>query len=843
MSQSNTLPLIGLQVLDLCDRIGQSCGRFLADLGAEVILIEPEKGMCSRTYQPLIDGRSLHFEVRNANKKSVTIDLTLEEGRQQFLALVEASDLLLDGSEQGQMESFNLSHALLRKYKPDLLILSITDFGLQGPYKDFVGSEAVHSAMGGMLCRSGIAGHEPLLPPGQMAYETAAIQAVWVALLSIWQRQYTGQGDLLDFSINDCVAQILDPGVGATGSGAAGRTAVEVAEYGRPTVTEVPGKMPSLALLYPVFKCADGYVRICVLNPRQWNAMSEWLGDDHPFQDPKYAETRVRLMVIGKINTIIAEQFKLFTREELVVQGRQRGIPIASIAHSAEVLGDGHYDAREFYHHLDVLSDKAKMPAGYLRMDGGRIGIRTASPAIGQSNQLLQEECPRNVASYGSESVTRRPLKGVVVLDLGVIVAGAELGRLFADQGATVIKLENKAFGDGLRTSFDGNRVPIPFMQGSRGKRSMGLNLRCKQGLELFYDLVKKADVVVSNFKPGTTQSLGIDYETLKKINPGIICAESSAMGSVGPLAKTMGYGPLVRANTSLSWLWRYPDLETGFGDSITIFPDHFAARVSAAAILAKLIQRQKTGVGGEIDVSQAECIMNMLATEFLRESVEPGSMTAKGNRNEFDAPNSLFQCKGKDQWCAVSVNSDEQWLGLCRVMQRSDLASDNNYVSAELRLQHRDKLEALVATWCRGKSNYQIMQLCQAQGVPAGNMLRLPEFLENQHYHARKFFRSIYQPTVGRTLETENSPVGFCETLPEPEIVRAPSMAEHTREIAQEVLGLTNQEVDRLIQEEVLEVGLPAETGAFKQQVKTKLISTAVNILMKYQGLKIKLV
>ena len=87
MSQSNTLPLIGLQVLDLCDRIGQSCGRFLADLGAEVILIEPEKGMCSRNYQPLIDGRSLHFEVRNANKTSVTIDLTLEEGRQQELQL------------------------------------------------------------------------------------------------------------------------------------------------------------------------------------------------------------------------------------------------------------------------------------------------------------------------------------------------------------------------------------------------------------------------------------------------------------------------------------------------------------------------------------------------------------------------------------------------------------------------------------------------------------------------------------------------------------------------------------------------------------------------------------
>ena len=842
MSQSNTLPLIGLQVLDLCDRIGQSCGRFLADLGAEVILVEPEKGMCSRTYQPLIDGRSLHFEVRNANKKSVTIDLTLEEGRQQFLALVEASDLLLDGSEQGQMESFNLSHALLRKYKPDLLILSITDFGLQGPYKDFVGSEAVHSAMGGMLCRSGIAGREPLLPPGQMAYETVAIQAAWIALLAVWQRRITGEGDLLDFSVNDCVAQILDPGVGATGSAAAGRTAVEVAEHGRPTVTEVPGRMPSLALLYPVFKCADGYVRICVLNPRQWGAMSEWLGPDHDFSDPKYAETRVRLMVIGKVNMLIGELFKDCTREELVAEGRRRGIPIASIVHSGELLDDSHYISREFFVNVPGVAPSAKMPAGYLRMDGQRIGVSCQAPELGRDNKYLLGKTKSSAVIYGTEPVARRALEGILVLDLGVIVAGGELGRLFADQGATVIKIENKAFGDGLRTSFDGNRVPIPFMQGNRGKRSMGLNLRSEKGIEIFYDLVRQADVVVSNFKPGTSQSLGIDYEKLKTINPRIICAESSAMGSVGPLAKTMGYGPLVRASTSLSWLWRYPDLETGFGDCITIFPDHFTARVSAVAILAKLIQREQTGTGGEVDVSQAECIMNVLATEFLRESVEPGSMSAKGNRNEFDAPNSLFRCKGSDEWCAISVSNDEHWEGLCRVIESPDLVMNSIYQTAESRLKHRDELEKIVAGWCADKTNYQVMSLCQSAGVPAGNMLRLPEFLDNQHYRARNFFRSIYQPTVGRALETENAPVGFSEILPEPAIVRAPARSEHTREVAKEILGLSDDTIDKLIENGDLELGPTAESGAFKQQIKTKFIGMAVSALMKYQELKSKL-
>lgn len=810
--QPKALPLAGYRVLDLCDRIGQSCGRFLADLGAEVILVEPIEGMASRSRAPLFEGRSLYFESHNANKKSVAIELASERGRQKFLKLVESADLLLDGSQKGELVGYGLDMETLRHQKPDLIVLSITDFGLQGPYKDFIATDAVHVAMGALLCRSGINGREPLLPPGEMAGETSGIQAAWVALLALWQRRYTGRGDLLDFSINDCVAQILDPGVGATGSGAAGRTAVEVTEHSRPVVTDIPGKMPSLALLYPVFQCRDGQVRICVLNPRQWTAMSEWLGEDHPFQDPKYAQLGVRLMEIAKVNALIAEHFKDCGRQELLDEGQKRGIPIAPIAHSAELLEDEHYAAREFFAQTPWVAPDAKMPAGYLYMDSQRVGLRTAAPAVGQHSDEILGDCQPKQSQYGSEPGSRKPLEGLVVLDLGVIVAGGELGRLFADQGANVIKVENKEFADGLRNAFDGNPVPIPFVLGSRGKRSLGLNLRSEKGLALFYDLVKKADVVMSNFKPGTTKSLGIDYDTLKAVNPAIVCAESSAMGSIGPRANTMGYGPLVRASTSLSWLWRYPDLETGLGDSVTIYPDHFAARISAAAILAKLIQRQETGVGGSIDLSQAETVMQALATEFLQESVEPGSMKARGNRNEFDAPNSVFQCNGDDEWCVVAVGNDQQWQGLCRAMQRPDLLENDAYTTSSKRLANVEELERIVAKWCEEKTNYQVMQLCQEEGVPAGNMLRLSEFLENPHYLARQFFRTIYQPTVGRDIETENAPVGFSETLPQPEIIRAPARAEHTREIAREFLALTDKDIDALAASGDLELGKPAE-------------------------------
>src|SRR5690606_18561480 len=154
--------------------------------------------------------------------------------------------------------------------------------------------------MAGMLCRSGLPGREPLLPPGELAYEATAVQAAWCALIAYWQRLQTGVGEHLDFSVFEATAQVLDPGLGVTGSAQAGKSAMEQSR-GR----ERPQGCP----LSPIFRCADGCVRICVLNPRQWQGMSGWLGDDHEFTDPAYGNLAKRAAVIGKINALIAELF------------------------------------------------------------------------------------------------------------------------------------------------------------------------------------------------------------------------------------------------------------------------------------------------------------------------------------------------------------------------------------------------------------------------------------------------------------------------------------------------------------------------------------------------------
>ena len=801
-STEYTFPLSGVTVVEVGDGRGEMCARFLADMGAKVIMVEPPQGRPTRYKQPLYEGRSLHFASHNANKRSIVLDLNSRAGKKDLMLLAAHADILIESYQPGYLASLDIRVDALRVQKPALVMLSLTDFGQTGPYRDYRASSSVHTAMGGVLARSGIEGNAPIQPPGELAAETTAIQAAWALLLAYWQRLQTGRGNYLDFSIYEATAQVVDPGLGVTGSAAVGRTARELSPYGRPPVSNV----------YPIFKCADGYVRICVLNPRQWQGMCTWLGDDHEFTDPMYGNIAKRFAVVDEINLLIANLFSKQTMADLVREGQSRVVPIAAVATPSQVLADEHFNARGAFTEFGLGDIKGKLPSGYFELDGKRMGLRQDAPQLGEHQHELEElRLQPAQAAQDTALTSRRPFEGLRILDLGVIVAGAETGRLFADQGAEVIKLENSAFPDGLRQSSAGTLISQSFCQGSRNKLSMGLNLRSEEGIKLFYELVKETDVVLSNFKPGTLESLGIGYEQLKAVNPRVIVSESSALGNTGPSAKTMGYGPLVRASSGLTGLWSYPNKDGAYCDATTIFPDHFAARVTTSAILAALIRREKTGVGGNVVVSQAEVILNTMATQFLRESLAPGAFKPMGNAYEFDAPGNLFPCKGDDVWCVVEVRSDDDWSKLCGVIDRQDLLDNPSYSTAVGRVQHRDVLEAALREWTTQRSQHEVMSMLQAAGVIAGNMQRLSEFDDNEHFLARKFFRHFDQPGFPGSLQTENGPVSFSE-LPDPVINPAPFKGQHTEALARRLLGCTDEQIEALVAKGVLEPMAPNE-------------------------------
>jgi crotonobetainyl-CoA:carnitine CoA-transferase CaiB-like acyl-CoA transferase len=805
---SSVLPLRGLRVIDMSDSNGEMCGRYLADLGADVILVEPLSGAQSRSVPPLFGATSLYFATHNANKRSIALALDKEAGRDTLLELLDSAAIFIETSGPGGLEKNGLAPTMLRERNPQLVVLSISNFGQTGPYRDFEATNAVMMAIGGVLARSGIKNERPLLPPGDLAYETASVQAAWVALLAYWQALQTGCGDHLDFSLFEATAQVIDPGMGVTGSAAGGRSALELAPRGRPPVGQG----------YPIFACADGFVRICILNPRQWQGMCGWLGDDHEFTDPSYSNLGKRFKSIKLINALIAELFKTQKGSDLVAEGQKRGVPIAAVASPGQAITDPHFVARGTFVPVAMPDgNTGVMPRGYVEIDGRAAGVRQPAPTLGQHTQAVLaelEQLPaRAPVAADFAAPIPRPFAGIRVLDLGVIVAGAELGRLLADQGAEVIKIESSSFVDGLRQGLANEAMTISFAQGSRGKQSVGLNLRSAGGLDVFKKLVAVTDIVISNFKPGTMESLGLGYDVLKAINPGIICAESSALGNTGPRSRSMGYGPLVRATAGLTWLWRYPEIEGSYSDSTTIVPDHFAARVSATAIAAMLIQRRSTGVGGQVGLAQAEAILTTLSTQLLRESLQPGSVKPLGNRYEFDAPNSVFPCAGDDEWCVVAIRNDRDWKNLCAAIGRADLAGAAQFATSAGRVAHRDELESIVTAWTQTQEREAVMETLQAVGVPAAKMQRLDEYTSNPHFNARKFFRTFEQPGLAAPMPTENGPVSFSR-LPDPELRPAPFLAQHTEEVVARLLNMSATEIAELVAAGDLEV-MPAEVRA----------------------------
>lgn len=789
-NSDNSLPLQGVRVLDLCEGLGDSCGRYLADLGADVILVEPPGGSPARQLPPLIDGHSVYFASHAINKQSTVLDADIEQDRNTFLSLAKQADILLHPRSARALRWLDEIQSVTEATDSTLVTLAISGFGDSGPYSDYQGSNSVHMAMAGIAARSGLKGREPLLPPGQLCSESASIQAAWVGLLGYWQRLHTGVGGAIDFSVFEASCQILDPALGVTGSAAGGQSATKLAPRGRPP----EGKG------YPFFRCADGYVRICVLNPRQWQAMSAWLGDDHPFTDPSFSKMGKRYKHLRDINALIAELFLDKTGEELATDGQRRGVPIAVVATPQEVLNNEHFTARQAFTELELAPGlSGAVPNGLVTINGERAGVRTGAPAVDSGSSQFSSQTATSVTAKAESNPKRRALEGIRVLDLGIIVAGAELGRLLADQGAEVIKIETNAYPDGLRQSMDGAPMTDSFAQGSRGKLSLGLNLRSEEGKRLFRELVAKSDIVLSNFKPGTMDSLGFGYSELKAINPQIIVSESSALGDSGPLSKSMGYGPLVRASSGLVGLWRYPDDEAGFGDALTIFPDHMAARVSATAVLAMLIRREHSGEGGTVSLAQAEAILGTLSSDLLMESLQAGSLAACGNQGRFNAPSNLFVCAGDDEWCAIDVESDDQWQSFCTAIERPDLAADQSLQNAAGRLARRDELEKVVSAWTQTRTPQQVTDTLQHAGIAAGTLRRIHELPDDPHLKARDFFRINEQPGLEAPLLTENGPASK-SFLPNPEIKPAPFVGQHTRPLVKGILGLDDAEIDALI-------------------------------------------
>jgi crotonobetainyl-CoA:carnitine CoA-transferase CaiB-like acyl-CoA transferase len=787
-SDSRPTPLAGVRVVETADGAGEICGRFLADLGADVVRVEPPGGSASRVEQPLHDGVSIPFAIHNAGKRSVVVDSASRVGSARLLQLLESADIWIEAAAS---DAPAVEVAAARERNPALVVVSISAFGQSGPYRGWAATDSTLLAMGGVLSRSGLPGREPLLPPGQLALQVTAMQAAWAALVAYWNRLETGAGDHIDFSLYEATAQTIDPAMGTVGT-------AQAAGYEPTRDRPAPGP-------YPIFRCRDGHVRVALLAPRQWHAMRAWLGEPADLQDPELETIRGRALAADRLHAAFEQHFRDRGKHELTLEGQARGVPIAPVLTPRDVLEADHFRTRGAIAPVElargVVTDG---PTGFAEIDGRRVGAAARAPEAGEHDAEVFAGPPSERADVSNGSLVHRPsdgrpLAGLRVLDFGVIVLGAEVARLFSDQGAEVIKIESSAFPDGARVS------PIHFAIGHRGSKSIGLDLRRPEGVDVVKRLVLESDVVLANFKPGTLDKLGLGAQALRATNPAVVVAESSALGSTGPWSTWMGYGPLVRCAAGLTSLWRYPDDDDSFSDSTTIHPDHYAARVTAITTLAALIARRRSGRGAAIATSQAETILMQLATVLVEEALRPGSAGAAGNAEPQAAPSGLYPCAGENEWCAVTVRDAEDWRGLRAALGEPDWARDDELATSAGRLSRRAEIDEHLAAWTRLRSPREVTAALQQVGVPAGFMQRPhDDYKCDPQLRARGFLRTFEQPGLA-PMEIEAAPFRS-ERTPQPPLARAPELGEHTREICSVLLEMARDEVDALVAAGVLE-------------------------------------
>lgn len=775
-------PLEGIRVLDLMTGPMAAVGRLLAEWGADVVRIEPPGGADDRRSGVRVGDVSLDFTAANLGKRAVALDLADPGDRETFDEMVATADVLLENNAVGSDADLALDVDLICVRHPGLVVLSATPFGRVGSYSRWQATGPVFHALSGELSRSGIPGRPPLLPPGDLAHDCAAPQAVYVVLLALLERRRSGRGDHLDFSILDGAVQALDPGYGIAGSATAGVPA-----------SKLPRDRPDSRHQYPIIPCADGYVRLCVLAPRQWRGMFEWMGRPEEFADPSYEQLGTRFTsktLIPAIGRFFADK----TRAELEEAGQQYGVPTAALLDLDEALLSDQVVARQSFAPIAVDGPiSAPFPDGIVEIDGRRAGPRSPAPQLTTSAPAWLGAAG-GVQPADVEPADGRPLAGLKVLDLGVIVVGAEHGRLLADQGADVIKVENDAFPDGSRQTRDGSLLSVTFAAGHRNKRSVGIDLRSEKGKELFLQLVAQADVVMSNFRPGTLDSLGFGDDVLRAINPGVVLVDSSAFGSSGPWSKRLGYGPLVRASAGLTKQWSYPGEDDGFCDSITVYPDHVAARIGVAATLALLLRRQRTGRGGTVSISQSEVMLAHSASVIAAASLANDGHDV--HRSEVpDVPWAVLPTVGDDDWCVVTVRGDDDWRALCEAMGAEDLAADLSLGDAHGRLNDRVRIEQRVADWLSGRSAVEAMEVLQKHGVPAAAMLRVSELPEFGYHAERGAFRETSHPEIRHPFFLENAPVRSSHLLDPPDRP-APVMGQHNSEVIGEWLGLSPVEI-----------------------------------------------
>ena len=381
------------------------------------------------------------------------------------------------------------------------------------------------------------------------------------------------------------------------------------------------------------------------------------------------------------------------------------------------------------------------------------------------------------------------PLSGIRVLDFGHIVAGPFCVRLLAELGADVVKVETAsrqgrtgARRGGTRPNNTNGRTPH-LWHINRNRRSIDLDLKTERGLALARRLAEVADVLVENFSSGVMDRLGLGYADLQKSNPRLVYASMSAFGHSGPRSRWTGMNVTLQACSGLMLATGAEgDPPIGISNS---WNDYVGGLHTAVAILGALGRRTASGAGCHLDVSQFECSVAMVGSLLLASAVTGAPPERLGSRSRSAAPQGCYRCAGDDQWCAISVQSDEQWRAFLAVLgDEAAPLRETRYATLAGRLEHHDAIDKTIEVWTGTHAPAEVEHRLRQHGVPAASMRRGNEFAETEEW------QKLLLPVEPSGMKVVGLPFAFRGSAPV-EAIAAPRLGANGSEVLRDWLKL----------------------------------------------------
>lgn len=793
------------RILDLTDQRGVFAGSLLAQLGAEVILVELPEGSRTRSAPDAANPRrgSPWHHAFNRGKSSVVVDWRTDAGKAQLARMCDDADaIILSGGPAEHVRDGLPAIGELAARHQHLVIANVSGFGLEGPKSDWLDGDLVCGAAGLAMSLTGDSDRAPLRASIPQVFLHAAADAAIGTLLALIQRSDTGKG------------QIVDASAQSSWVWAAGYAAYN-AEWGaRPTSrngsSATNGKL-QIRFIYP---SSDGFVSITVLLGAAIGPYTQRLVDwmvelgecPEEIASTPWATYDIREDIprLGRLNDAVALFVSTRTRAELFAAARAQRLLIAPVVGLGELLDAEQFAAREVWRSVDIAGSQVKVPGPFVQLSPSSLPELDPAPELGQ-----QRFRPRALGSdlRGGEGTSAseprgNALTGVRVVDLTTSFAGPLVGRMLAAFGATVIKVESERRPDTARAASPfrgrGPESSLANAHTNAGKLSLALNLRSEQGPAVLERLLQWADVLVESATPGSLARLGFTAEALRRINPSLVVLQTTMLGQTGPLSDMPGYGNMAVALSGYFALTGWPDRQpTGPSGAYT---DWLAPRFGVLAVLAALDHSRRTKQGALLDLGQGECALQLLTAGLIDRQLTGRTWESMGNRDYFAAPQGVFPVEGDDAWIAIECHEDGQWDALADLLDRHDLRG----LPLPERLERQDELEKLISGWTATQPGEDLQQRLQSMRIPAHVVQGSAECAVDPQLASRGVWMTEASHAELGPVKVGLPP--FLLSQCRPDITSAgPILGEHTMQVMSEVLGYSEEDIAQLVVSDVL--------------------------------------